>query len=205
MFDTNEDEQNDDSDTEDTDLEDENSEDGEDEDESDSEDEDDDDSDEEDDSDEDDDKPVTRKDLKAFRKSIANKDNAKRRIASKKGDITKPPKPNERLDRIEQAQKQSALLERKRMFGYENNLSPDEVDIVFKLGKRPTKKFLDLPYVKGALEGHRADKNVRNNTPSSNGRAFQANGKEWKDMKADEKQANFKDRRQAILDAKRNK
>ena len=190
-----------DEDTEDTDLEDENSDEGKDEEDT----EDDADESDEGDSPEDDDKPLTRGELKKILASNQNKNNAARRVASKKVDLApKTPKAHERLDRVEQSLAKTELLERKRQFAYENNLSPEETDHVFKLTKRPTKKFLDQPFVKGGLEAIRSARNVRANTPGSTGRSFQANGKSWSDLKPEEKEANFADRRKAILESKKN-
>lgn len=156
---------------------------------------------------EDDDKPITRKELKEILKSNQNKNNAKRRVSSNKDrPSNKPPKPNDRLDRLEQSLKRTELLERKRTFGYENSLSPAEVDVVFRLTKRPTKKFLDEPYVKGALTAIREQSNVRKNTPGSGGPTFKgAGGKSWSDLKPEEKEASFADRRRAILESKKNR
>lgn len=204
------DERDTDLDTEDTDLEDENSGDVEDteddaadkkgNEEKDSED----DEADEKDSEEDDDKPVTKGELKRLLKGNQNQNNAKRRVSSKGRDTNPPPKANDRLDRVERTLQHTALLEKKRDFGYKNNLSPDEVDVVFRLTSRPTSKFLQEPQVKGAIEGLRAHRNVRNNTPGSTGQTFKTSvGKDWKDLKDDEKQANFADRRRSILESKR--
>ena len=195
-----EDERDDDLDTDDADIENKDSDDegGDEDDKGDKKGEDSDDSDE----DEDDDKPLTRGELKKILKSNKNHDNANRRVSKKSGD-TKAPTKDARLESIEQSQKRIELLEQKRTFGYENNLSPDEVEIVYQLTKRPTKKFLELPHVKGAIEGHRSHKNVKLNTPGGSGRTFKAdNGKEWKDLSPAEKSSNFANRRRAILESK---
>ena len=214
MFTIDEDHDEDRDDTEDADFEDENSDEDEDSDDDSDSDEDedadsDDDSDsdedsDEDDSDDEDKKPVTRGELKKILKSNQNRSNAKRRVDSKKGRDTRPPSKTEaRLSKIEQSQSRAELLERKRQFGYDNGLSPKEVDVVFRLTRRPTKKFLAIPYVKGAIDAIREQSNVRSNTPRSSGGTFKTSGgKDWKDLKPDERQANFSERRQAILDSK---
>lgn len=175
-------------------------------------DEDSDDSDDDEDSDEDDDKPVTRKELRDFLKKNSNNQNANRRVHSKDRKNDRGNRPNsqssktdERLASLEKAQRKSALIEAKRNFGYENNLSPKQVDVVFNMTKRPTKKFLDIPYVKAALDTIAKQANVRDNTPSGSGKGSFRNqsGKSWDKMDQNEKQANFAERRRAILDGKK--
>jgi hypothetical protein len=61
------------------------------------------------------------------------------------------------------------LAERKRQFGYEHGLSPDETDAVFKLSPNPSKETLDDPFVKGGLESIRSQKRVNDNTPQPGG------------------------------------
>lgn len=158
-----------------------------------------------DESDEDDDKPVTRKELKEILKSSQNKTNAQRRVSSKerRPDVTTPPKPDARIDKIEKSLGEISLTNRKRDFGFQNSLSPDEVDFVFRQTSRPTKKFLETPYVRGAIEAMRAESNVRANTPSSGGRTFGPKGKSWSELEPGDKQANFAERRRAILESKK--
>lgn len=154
-------------------------------------------------SDDDEDKPITRRELKELLKSNQNKNNAQRRVSQKPRD-KQAPIPNSRLDKIEQSQQRIELLERKRSFGHENNLSPAEVDVVFRLTKRPTRKFLEEPYVKGALEAIRAQQNVRQNTPGGSGKPFRSeSGKTWGELSPEEKENNFADRRRAILESKK--
>lgn len=177
---------------------------------------DDEDSDDED-SDEDDDKPVSRKELREALARNGNDRNANRRIHSKdrndqsgrdrdnRHNSQQSSKTEERLKSIEISQRKSALIEAKRNFGYDNSLSPAQVDVVFKMTKRPTKKFLDTPYVKAALNEIAREANVRDNTPSSGGRgSFKSNsGKSWEKMSEQERQDNFADRRRGILANKR--
>lgn len=89
-----------------------------------------------------------------------------------------------RLSRLEQA-------EAKRMFGYENNLSPEETDAVFRLNPNPTKETLADPFVKGGLEAIRARKRVENATPSPSNRSSAVDGKVWTEMTAEERAKNF--------------
>lgn len=162
------------------------------------------------DSDDDDDKPLTRKDLKKILSKEANRRGASQRTSGKKRDLpdrarSSDQKENERLDKIEQKQRKLDQLEKKRQFGYENDLSPDEVDVVFRLTKRPSAKTLTDPIVKGALEGYREAKRVRSNTPRTNGKANRAGAtKTYKDLPVGkERSTAFANRRQDLLAAKR--
>jgi hypothetical protein len=74
-------------------------------------------------------------------------------------------------DDIRLTVKELQLAERKRQFGYEHGLSPEEADAVFKLTPNPTKEVLDDPFVKGGLASLRAKKRVAENTPSSSSRS----------------------------------
>jgi hypothetical protein len=170
-----------------------------------------DDSDEDDESDDEEDednKPVTRKELREMLQGKKNQTNANRRIASKdqKGRPTKQPSElDKRLSTLEQSQKETALLERKRTFGYENGLSPKQVNHVFRLTKRPTAKFLAKPHVKAALEAIGSQEKVARNTPSASGKRFKSSGggKSWTELKPEERQASLSDRRREILERKR--
>jgi len=193
-------------DTKDADLENKNSEEDEDEEidfEDEDEDSEDEDEDEDNDSSEDDDKPITKKELREILKSNQNKNNANRRISQKNKVISKSPNQNERLDQIEANQKRLDLLEAKRQFGHENNLSPKEVDYVFRITKRPTSKVLNDPFIKSGLAGLRSADNVRKNTPGSSPASVKFQGKDWGELKPDERQASFADRRKAILESKK--
>lgn len=169
-----------------------------------------DDSDEDDESEDDDDdnKPVTRKELREMLQSKKNQTNANRRISSKdqKGRNTKQPSEiDKRLGTVEATLKETALLERKRTFGYEHGLSPKQVNHVFRLTKRPTAKFLAKPHVKAALEAIGSQEKVARNTPSGSGKRFKSGGggKSWTELKPEERQASLADRRREILERKR--
>jgi len=157
----------------------------------------------EDDEDEDD-KPVTRKELRELLKNNQKDRNARRRVSQKKADTTRNPKTDDRLTALERADRDRQVLERKREFGYENGLSPAQVNLVFRLTKRPTGKFLKVPHVKAALDAISAQERIRSNTPSNSGRNFRSpSGKKWIELKPEERQASFGDRRRAILANKR--
>lgn len=166
-----------------------------------------DDDDESDDDDDEDNKPVTRKELREMLQGKKNQTNANRRIASKKeGRNTKQPSElDKRLGTVEQTLKETALLERKRTFGYEHGLSPKQVNHVFRLTKRPTAKFLAKPHVKAAIEAIGSQEKVARNTPTGSGKRFRGGGgdKKWTDLKPEERQASLSDRRREILERKR--
>lgn len=67
--------------------------------------------------------------------------------------------------------KELQLAEKKRQFGYEHGLSPEEADAVFKLSPNPSKEVLEDPFVKGGLAALRAKKRVAENIPSSSTRS----------------------------------
>lgn len=79
------------------------------------------------------------------------------------------------------------LLEKKRQFGYENGLSPEETDAIFKINPNPSKEDLENPFVKGGIEALRAKKRVAENTPSSSQRSVTFKGKDVKEIFTDDK------------------
>lgn len=82
-------------------------------------------------------------------------------------------------------------IETKRQFGYENNLSPEETDMLFKFNPKPTKEDLNNPFVKGGLEAIRAQRRVENNTPSPSNNAPKFNGKSFNELAPEEKSKNW--------------
>jgi len=90
-----------------------------------------------------------------------------------------------------------ALAEKKRQFGYENSLSPEETDAVFRINPSPTKETLKDPFVEGGLAKLKSMKRVENNTPGSSSRT----GKPLKiksEGTAEEKQAAFDEKMKEI-------
>lgn len=168
---------------------------------------DDEDSDEEDDSEDedDDDKPVTRKELREMLKGNKNNRNARRRVSSKdKRNTRQPSETDKRLEALEKSDKQRQIAEKKLDFASEHGLSKKQVNYVFKQTKRPTAKFLNKPHVKAALDAIKQQEGVARNTPSGSGKRGKApGGKKWTELPADERQANFADRRASILANKR--
>lgn len=169
----------------------------------------------EDEPDEDDDKPLTgkalRDALKGFKADI-NKTIDGRFSKSRKEQkpSNKPYKPDQNKDGKakpwEADINEMKQAENKRQFGYENGLSPKEVDLVFKYDPKPTNATLKDPFVEGGLERLRTQAGVSKNIPrGSSARTVKINGKTWDEMKPDEKKANIVERRKAILEAKRNR
>lgn len=158
--------------------------------------------------------PKTRKQLddaiaKGVRDALKRGKNrsAADRRTSKKGKLSDrerngSAKNNERLEAIEANQVRLDRLEAKRQFGYETGLAPDEVNVVFKLTKKPSRKSLEDPIIKGALEGYRSNKRAKNNIPSGSGRPVKVNAREEKNMTPAEKRTRFEDRRREILAGK---
>lgn len=79
-------------------------------------------------------------------------------------------KKNEPDDELKNTVAGLALAERKRQFGYENGLSPEETDAVFRINPNPTKDTLKDPFVEGGLNHLRAKKRVDSNTPGNSSR-----------------------------------
>ncbi|MCZ2338041.1 MAG: hypothetical protein LC127_07545 [Chitinophagales bacterium] len=103
-------------------------------------------------------------------------------------------KPAERKDDgIKQTVERLALAEEKRQFGYENNLSPEETDYIFKINSKPSKELLDDPFIKGGIDAIRAKKKVESNTPALNSRSPRFELPRKKDMTPDDKQKHFED------------
>lgn len=122
----------------------------------------------------------------------------KMKLAETSPRITKPePKNDELYSKVSRLEE----IENKRQFGYENNLSPEETDVVFQFAQgKPTKDTLEHPFVKAGMEALRASKRVENNTPRPSLRGLSFNGKSFTELKPDEKQKAFEDR---IKDIKR--
>lgn len=169
----------------------------------------DDDSDDED-SDDDSALPKTQKELNkliaAGVKAALNRSSAARRT-SKDGktlpENKKRPVSDSRVDELAASVAEVKAAEAKRQFGYENDLAPDEVDVVFRLSKKPSAKTLRDPIVKGALEGYRTAKRARNNTPRGGDRTIRITGKDHKNLPPAERKNNFVARRQQALEQSR--
>lgn len=164
------------------------------------------DEDDESDSDEDDDKPITRKELKEILgKRAKNRSAAARRASGKRNlsDKQRRGKSDPAVESLSSEVQNLKQAEAKRQFGYEHNLSPREVDLVFRMDRKPSAKTLKDPAVKGALEGIRAAHRAKEGIPSSNGRTFQVGGKDFHELDDKDKSKHFTDRRRAIIEGKK--
>lgn len=86
-------------------------------------------------------------------------------------------------------------IEKKRQFGFENDLSPEETDFIFRYaGSSPTKEVLNDPFVKSGLEGFRASKRLERNTPSPSGGSSVWGNKPFKELSEDERRKAFEER-----------
>lgn len=101
--------------------------------------------------------------------------------------------PNEDLDSVKSVVSRLELAEKKRQFGYENNLSPEEADYLFKINPNPNKELLEDPFVKGGLEAIRSAKRVADNTPSASSRSPRFEIPKKEDLTSDDKQKAFED------------
>lgn len=97
----------------------------------------------------------------------------------------------EKHDDIRSTVAELKLAETKRQFGYENGLSPEETDFVFKINPKPNKDVLEDVAIKGALTAIRAKKKVADNIPrASRSSGFQLPTKKTP-LTADEKEAEY--------------
>ena len=104
--------------------------------------------------------------------------------------ITKEDKGN---DDIRQTVQSLQLAETKRQFGYQNGLSPEETDHIFKINSNPTKEILEDPFVKGGLQAIRARRRVEDNTPQTSSRSPRFELPKKEDLTPDDKQKAFED------------
>lgn len=113
---------------------------------------------------------VDEKDWKAEalkHKAIA--DRLKNKLSNQKTIIQ--PK-QEHDDEVVKTVNRLAQLEDKRQFGFDNQLSPEETDFIFKIsGGKPTKEILKDPFVESGLEGYRTKKRLEANIPGSSSRS----------------------------------
>lgn len=141
-------------------------------------------------------------DVEALQEKLKEKDSLIRQMhaRAKKAEASKKEAPKkieqkkeEDEDDIRQTVQQLKLAEQKRQFGFENNLSPEETDYLFKIDQNPNKEMLEDPFVKGGLEAIRAKKRDSQNTPSLSGRSPRFELPKKKDLSADEKQQHFEE------------
>ena len=132
------------------------------------------------------------KKLGQFGNVVARAKKAEEEIKTLKPLIPKKPEANKDLDGLKSTVSSLELAEKKRQFGYENKLSPEETDAVFAFTPAPTKETLKNPFVEGGLAKLRSMKRVDENTPGNSSRT----GKTLKikpDATPAEKQAAFEE------------
>jgi hypothetical protein len=125
--------------------------------------------------------------------TTAELDKAKKEVAYWRRQAEKAKKTKETLpedDDIILDVKALKLAEKKRQYQYENSLTPEQTDMIFRTNPNPTKKDLDNPFIQGGLSALKAKNRVEDNTPSSSGKSFSISGKSWSEMTADERKVN---------------
>lgn len=125
-------------------------------------------------------------------RAIAERNKKKAPISKKRDDDFDP---KEAISRLE-------LAERKRQFAYENQLSPDETDRLFKINPNPSKADLDDPFVKAGIEGLRAKKRIENGTPSPSSNSPKINGKTFEEMDDADRAKNYEAMMRAKAEAR---
>lgn len=132
---------------------------------------------------------IARKDA-IIRQLTARAKQAEAKVKAEPRQITKEDKGN---DDIRQTVQSLQLAETKRQFGYQNGLSPEETDHIFKINSNPTKEILEDPFVKGGLQAIRAKRRVEDNTPQTSSRSPRFELPKKEDLTPDDKQKAFED------------
>jgi len=99
-------------------------------------------------------------------------------------------KPDEEIDkRLSSLENERA----KHTFGYENKLSPKEVDHIFSVNPNNPEEALKDPFIKGGIDAVRKQDKVKEATPSSSRSSTVVSGKSWNDVAtSDDEQAKAK-------------
>lgn len=84
-----------------------------------------------------------------------------------------------------------SLAEKKRQFGYQHGLSPEETDAVFRLNPNPTKETLDDPFVKGGISAIRQKTRVEEATPSTGSKTPTFGGKKFTELSLEEQRKHY--------------
>lgn len=95
-------------------------------------------------------------------------------------------------DEIVSDVKELKQIEKKRQFGYRNNLSPEETDLLFRFSgdKDPSESLKDNDF-KDLLEVRRKRAKVADAIPSGSNRSTKIEGKTFKEMNPEERSANW--------------
>ena len=103
-------------------------------------------------------------------------------------------KPDEDSDDLRKTVAQLQMAEKKRQFGYDNGLSPEETDKIFKINSNPSKETLEDEFVKAGLDAMRAKQRVNAAIPSTSSRATAFKGKSFAQMDENERKEFFANR-----------
>lgn len=145
---------------------------------------------------------VSKDDFEKFANTMIGKLSILERHSKKTEKTDKPsaPRAKDGEPDIREVVAELRVSELKRQFAYANNLSPEEVDFVFRVDSSLSKNTLDDPFVKGGLEKFRQAKQANANIPTRGAvRVFKSGGKSWKEMDKGERQRLFAERQRQIL------
>lgn len=136
---------------------------------------------------------IPKKEFTVYRRKAMAYDATKRSPITK----TKTEPDNELVKTVERLE----LSDRKRQFGFENGLSPEETDYVFTFSaNKPSKDTLEHPFVKAGIESLRKSKTVEMNTPSgSRSHSPLFGGKSYTELSEDEKRQQFEERMKGLV------
>lgn len=124
-------------------------------------------------------------------RSIAQRYKAKLQQTPKPQPLT--PKPENKIDEeIVNDVRFLKLSEKKRQFGHENSLSPEETDKLFQYaGDKDPSEALKDSFFQAGLKEFRNAKKVAGAIPSGSNRSTTVDGKSFKDMTPDERARNW--------------
>lgn len=106
-------------------------------------------------------------------------------------ELPKPEKPIE--ETLKKDVENLKQIETKRQFGYKNQLSPEETDLLFRFaGDQDPSKTLEDQDFKDVLENRRRRARVADAIPSGTNRLVSIEGKSFKDMTPEERKKNWK-------------
>lgn len=126
-----------------------------------------------------------------YEEEAAKAKKLKRKLYTKEPSSINKPK-SEEQDEIAKTVKRLAMIEEKRQFQFDNGLSPEETDAVFKFANgKPSKETLDHPFVKAGIESLRSSKRIEANTPSSSQRSSPFAGKQFTEMSEEDRKKAF--------------
>lgn len=119
----------------------------------------------------------------------------KRKLYTKEPSTLKTNNNNDDQDDITSKVRRLEMIEEKRQYQFENGLSPEETDAVFRFaGGRPNKDTLSDPFIKAGIESLRASKRLSDNTPSSSQRSSVFGGKAFAELSEAERAKHYEER-----------